>query len=197
MKNMLLLILTGLMLTLTGCATSSPALIPVSPEYALGAGDEISIQVYDAPGLSMRVTIGPGGVINYPYLGEVKLQGQTTAQLVQTLTQGLQDGYLVNPQVTVNITRFRDVYIGGEVERPGAYAYRPGLTVEKLIALAGGFTDRADRQAIELRTSTPLGDKPQVQSDAEQKSSPSRVNPVSLEQKLRPDDLVTVVQSFF
>ncbi|MGL5790497.1 MAG: polysaccharide biosynthesis/export family protein, partial [Plesiomonas shigelloides] len=138
-----------------------------------------------------------------PYLGEVKLQGQTTEQLVQTLTQGLQDGYLVNPQVTVNITRFRDVYIGGEVENPGAYAYRPGLTVEKLIALAGGFTDRADRQAIELRTSTlqenpaPQGNTAKVPSDAGQKSSPSRVSPVSLEQKLRPDDLVTVTQSFF
>ncbi|KAB7685926.1 polysaccharide export protein [Plesiomonas shigelloides] len=203
MKNTLLLILTSLVLTLTGCATLSPVSIPVSPEYHLGAGDEISIQVYDAPGLSMRVTIGPGGMINYPYLGEVKLQGQTTEQLVQTLTQGLQDGYLVNPQVTVNITRFRDVYIGGEVENPGAYAYRPGLTVEKLIALAGGFTDRADRQAIELRTSTsqenpaPQGNTAKVPSDAGQKSSPSRVSPVSLEQKLRPDDLVTVAQSFF
>ena len=105
--------------------------------------------------------------------------------------------------MTVNITRFRDVYIGGEVENPGAYAYRPGLTVEKLIALAGGFTDRADRQAIELRTSTlqenpaSQGNAAKAPSDAGQKSSPSRVSPVSLEQKLRPDDLVTVAQSFF
>lgn len=187
------------MLTVTGCATQSPAYIPVAPEYHLGAGDEINIQVYDAPGLSMRVTIGPDGVINYPYLGTLKLQGQTTEQLVATLTHGLQNGYLVNPQVTVNITRFRDVYIGGEVENPGAFAYRPGLTVEKLIALAGGFTDRADRQAIELRTRV----APSASSHSSQSShgqpaaSVSRVSPVSLEQPLRPDDLVMVEQSFF
>lgn len=60
----------------------------------------------------------------------------------------LANGYLRDPDVSVELTTSRPFYIHGEVTRPGAYAFAPGMTMERAIALAGGFTSRADATAF-------------------------------------------------
>jgi len=109
-------------------------------DYILGAGDEIRIQVYQEDDLSMVLKLDESGTFDYPYLGTVTAKNRTLGQLQNTVTNGLLQDVLVNPNVSVSIVRYRDFYIGGEVKKSGAYPYQPGLTVKQAITLAGGVT---------------------------------------------------------
>ncbi|WP_432460331.1 MULTISPECIES: polysaccharide biosynthesis/export family protein [unclassified Agarivorans] len=149
--------------------------------YRLGPGDVINIHVYGEDDLSMQVLINNSGKIDYPYLGRLTVSDATTQTLKQTIESGLKGDYLIQPKVSVNIVQYRQVFINGEVEKPGGYAYQPGLTIEKAVALAGGFTQRASKSNINVTTGN--GGSPQ--------------NKVSLNTKVEPGDIIVVKASFF
>lgn len=148
--------------------------------YRLGPGDRIDIRVFGEDDLTMSVLIGDSGVLNYPLLGEIRVAGQTVKELEINLTQRLLGDYLIDPNVTVSVDEYRPVYINGEVKKPGAYPFQPGLTLQKAIALAGGFTERASRRNIAL-----------AGSDGSENQS------VGLNTLIQPGDVVTVDQSLF
>lgn len=118
--------------------------------YTLSAGDEVSIVVFGQEDLSMSVKLDENGTLNYPLLGSVSAGGLTVSQLERTITRELSGSYLVNPSVTVSVAEYRQVYINGEVNSPGGFDYKPGLTLDKAIALAGGFSDKASKERIIL-----------------------------------------------
>ena len=60
----------------------------------------------------------------------------------------LKDGYLLNPRVSIEVLNYRPFYIIGEVQKPGEYPYRAGMTVINAVGIAGGFTFRADEDDI-------------------------------------------------
>ena len=107
--------------------------------YRLGAGDLISINVYDEDDLSLEVRIGLSGQISYPLLGDVVVSGLTPKLLEEKLTSGLKGPYLIAPSVNVSIIEYRPFYVIGEVKKPGSYPFHPGLTVDKAISISGGF----------------------------------------------------------
>ncbi len=122
-----------------------PAL-PPSPSgaYRLGPGDAVQVQIYDQPQLSGAFDIDDSGNIDMSLLGLVPAGGRTTAELADTIATRLQARHLIlAPSVTAEISRFRPFYILGEVNAPGQYPYRPGMTVLTAISIAGGFTYRA------------------------------------------------------
>lgn len=159
-----------------------PALASEVPSaYRLGAGDHIVIQVFDEPDLSMNFRLNDSGIVNYPLLGEIDVGGLTVKELEQRITSGLRGDYLVNPDVTVSIEEYRPIFINGEVKQPGGFPYQPGLTVQKAVALAGGFTERAQRKSFTLqRASRP---------DEDQVVGPGVT--------VMPGDIITVKRSFF
>lgn len=119
--------------------------------YQLAAGDVISIRVFGEDDLSReKVRLTDAGTIPYPVLGEVKARGMTIGEIERTITAGLTGRYLVNPRVSVTVEEYRPFYINGMVERPGAYAFIPGLTVLKASSLAGGFKERASFSKITI-----------------------------------------------
>ena len=118
--------------------------------YRLGPGDRIDIRVFGEEDLSLSVLIGESGVLNYPLLGELRVSERTVKELETELTQRLRGDYLVDPDVTVSVDEYRPVFVNGEVKNPGAYPFQPGLTLQKAIALAGGFTERASRKKIQV-----------------------------------------------
>lgn len=120
--------------------------------YILGAGDTIQISVFKEPEMTTRLKIHRGGYVNFPYLGEIKLSGRTPTQIEEDIEARLADGYILQPMVTVSIEAFRKFFISGEVANPNGYEFQPGLTVEQAIAMAGGFTDRSDRDSINVRS---------------------------------------------
>lgn len=118
--------------------------------YTLSAGDEVSIVVFGQDDLSMKIKLDENGTLNYPLLGAVSAGGLTPSQLERTITRELTGSYLVNPDVRVSVAEYRQIYINGEVSSPGGYDYKPGLTLEKAIALAGGYAEKASKERITL-----------------------------------------------
>ena len=134
MKNIIIVLL------LFVCSTLQAA---QEGDYLLDAGDQIRILVYDEPDLTVERFITDDGKINFPLVGSIYVTGKTTRQVQKLIHDGLKGDYLLNPSVQVVIITYRPFYIHGEVNKPGAYPYQPGLTVNQAVALSGGFTERA------------------------------------------------------
>lgn len=163
-------------------AGAPDASFSLSSDYKLGPGDRLSITVFNEKELSLEAKLTDAGTLSYPLLGEIRAQGMTIGKLQDLLTEQLKSGYLVNPQVYVTILEYRQFFVNGEVNKPGGFAYQPGLTVRKAISLAGGFTPRASYTKIFIiHESDPLG----------------QARPASLDTMLRPGDILTIEQSFF
>ncbi len=164
--------------TATADTGSDPA-----DRYRIDSGDGISITVYGEPDLSIKdERVKGNGKISYPLLGEIEVRGRTASELQRTITRMLADGYLKKPNVTVSIDTFRLFYIKGEVRNPGGFNYVDGLTVEKAVALAGGYTERASKRNI---TVVREGDPDQ------------RVRQATPGTSIRPGDVITIGESFF
>lgn len=150
--------------------------------YKIGAGDLLSIKVFGEDDLSLEVRLSDAGTFSYPFLGELRARGLSIGQLSALIHKKLADGYLVNPSVNVTVLEYRQFFINGEVEKPGGYPYQPGLTLQKAVALAGGFTERASKSKIF------------VVPDGKEGEQPIRIE---LGGAVRPGDIITIEESFF
>lgn len=112
-------------------------------EYVVSPGDVINITVYGESDLSIeKLQVDTREVIEFPYLGVLSTSKKTLNEIQREITKGLKGSVLINPKVAVTIERYRNIYVNGVVNRPGAFEWQPGLTVEKAVSLAGGFTAR-------------------------------------------------------
>lgn len=162
--------------------TASFHSLALNSDYTIGAGDKIQIAVYGEEDLSIdELYIDNSGKFDYPYLGQLSALNKTTEQLKDEIINGLKGDYLISPKVRVSIIGFRSIYVNGEVKKPGGYEYQPGLTVDKAIALAGGFTDRASRSKVYIA----------------QAGKDELKNKVKLSATVSPGDIIVIEQSFF
>lgn len=157
-----------------------------SEEYILGAGDKVSIFVQGEEELSSQFLINNKGYINYPFIGKILAEGLTLDKLQDTLTSKLIDGYLVNPDLTVNIVKYRPYFILGEVEKPGSYEYQPGLTIKQAIAKAGGLKNRANTNSIKVERRNKTNSNEEIE-----------ILNLKLSEYLMPDDTITIPETFF
>jgi len=109
-------------------------------EYRIIPSNVLSIHVYEEEDLSLTVKVNTDGTITYPLLGQVKLVGLTIQETEKKITDLLQEKYLVNPQVTIEVIEYGQVYVLGQVAKPGAYPIKLSLTTIEAISLAGGTT---------------------------------------------------------
>lgn len=133
-------------------ASSRPAAAPnVGPDYKLGNGDKLRIEVYKEPQLSQNLQIRPDGKITLPLLGDVVAAGVTPRELTTTLTDRFRE-YLNTPVVTVIVAEAVPpvVYVLGEVNNPGAQQLAGPTTVLQALSLAGGFKDFANQKNIRI-----------------------------------------------
>ena len=126
--------------------------VPVSYDtaYRLDAGDKLRVVVYGQEGLTNTYAIDAGGSITMPLIGPVPARGRTPASLAAEISAKLRNGYIREPSVAVEIEAYRPFFILGEVAAPGQYPYVPNMTVESAVAIAGGFSPRARRDAVTL-----------------------------------------------
>lgn len=130
---------------LTICAVLLPSAAnavggTATDSYTLGAGDKLRVLVFNEPDLSGEFTVDSDGGMAMPLIGEVKAAGLTVRQLETAIANTLKRGYMVDPQVAVEIVETRPFYILGEVRQPGSYPFVNGMTVLNAMALAGGNT---------------------------------------------------------
>lgn len=179
-------------LALLGLAACAPrqrlASIPTSvPDgldgpYRLDSGDKLRVTVFEQTTLSGTFSIDQAGYIAYPLIGSVPARGLTTQELAGALTRGLKKGFLTNPDVTVEVDTYRPFFIMGEVRNPGQYTYVNAMTIETAVAIAGGFTSRADERHID------------VSRRLNGKTYAGTLSPGAL---VRPGDVIKVAQRLF
>jgi polysaccharide export outer membrane protein len=122
-----------------------------NPDYRLGPGDKIRVEVYKEPQLSQSLQVRPDGKITMPWLGDMAAAGSTPTQLRDQIGTALKE-YVNNPVVTVMVVEAlaSTVYVMGEVNKPGTLALTGPTTVLQALAMAGGFRDWAKTGKIKI-----------------------------------------------
>lgn len=133
--------------------TASPVagLAKVDSDYRLGVADKVRIIVFDEPSLSGEFLVNANGSLSMPLIGDVPVAGSTASVVTEAIRKRLSDGFLKEPQVSIDILTFRPFYILGEVNKPGEYPYSSGLTVFNAVATAEGFTYRANKKKVVIK----------------------------------------------
>ncbi|MFY0610221.1 MAG: polysaccharide export protein [Hyphomicrobiaceae bacterium] len=138
-------------LVVTPVSTKGPHAVAHSDaRYLLDSGDQLRVFVYGQPNLSRIYTVDHSGNIMVPLIGIVRAQRRTTYELAGAIRARLGARFVRDPNVTVDMHQNRPFFILGEVRTPGQYPYVPGMTVETAVAIAGGYTPRADKHRFRV-----------------------------------------------
>lgn len=163
LRPFIMAVLGGLLLSVAACqssVTASPR-AAVGQEaqqqgsvgaYTLGNGDQLRITVFGQPDLSGQFEVDGTGAISMPLIGQVQALGLTTPELEAHIVSLLEGDYILNPRVSAEVINYRPYYILGEVNRPGEYPYTSGLTVLNAVAASGGFTYRANKKVVYIKS---------------------------------------------
>jgi polysaccharide biosynthesis/export protein len=150
------LLLLGMLLALTGCATApgstqAPTINPDAQAvavYHIGVDDQLQVSVWHNPDLSVSVPVRPDGKVTVPLIGDVEAGGRTPEQVAGEIKDKLK-AYVRDPQVAVILTDLRSheylsrVRVTGAVRNPISIPYRQGMTVLDAVLAAGGTTEFA------------------------------------------------------
>lgn len=183
----------------TGCAARSQKPVgaiqaaELAPDERLGIDDVFEVRVFAEPDLSGPYRVAADGTVDYPFAGRIAVAGLKSGELQQLIAGRLKDGYINNPQVSVMVKEWnsRKVSVIGQVQKPGAVAYFPNMTIVEAVAAAGGFTPIAAKNSVSLRREL----NGSVQSsncpvaDISEGRAPNVV--------LRPGDIVVVEERLF
>jgi polysaccharide export outer membrane protein len=186
---------------LAGCASVShppapPMVANDEYSYIIGAGDNLNIQVWRNPELSMSVPVRPDGKIAAPLVDEMVVQGKTSVEVAREVEKQL-GKYVRDPIVTVIVTSFIGPYseqirVVGEAAKPQFLPYKQKMTVLDVMIAVGGLTDFASgNSATILRTAE--GNK---QYSVRLKDLIKRGD-VSANVEMRPGDILIIPQSLF
>lgn len=125
-------------------------------DYQLGPLDKLNIRVAewqtvdgtfrDWSAVNGEYSVGPGGTLSVPFVGDLQAAGKTTAEVASAIGLALQRKLALpdKPEASVEMAQFRPFYISGEVQNPGQFPFVPDLTVLKAVSIAGGIRRNAD-----------------------------------------------------
>jgi polysaccharide export outer membrane protein len=122
----------------------------IDKPYVLDAGDRIRVTVFEQETLTNTYAIDQSGYLAFPLVGSIAARGYTVQQIEEQIASKLRNGYLRDPDVSVEVDRYRPVFVMGEVGAAGQYSYVPGMTVQKAVAAAGGYTPRANQASVDI-----------------------------------------------
>lgn len=159
-----------------------PANADDATAYRLGPGDKVHITVFNEQDLSGDFDVSDQGALALPLIGQVDVKGKTTAEAQKIIASKYGANYLVNPRVSLQVLNYRPFFILGEVKNPGSYPYQSGMTVLDAIALAGGFTPRANKDGITIKRA------------ADPSANATKIDENGL---VLPGDILTVGERFF
>lgn len=148
-------------LALGACLAMAQDVAQAPPDYKLGPGDSIRVQVFQNPDLTVEARVAEGGSIRYPLVGSVAIGGLTIGQAETRIADALQTGkFLKEPQVNIVLLTVRgnQVSVLGQVNKPGRFPLETfNVRVSDMLAAAGGVTREGDDVLVVTGT---RGDKP-------------------------------------
>lgn len=150
----LVLLCTQAVFTMFACTTKKLADQPVPPpsaQYTIGPEDVIKIDVWKEPQLSSSVPVRTDGKISLPLIHDVYVVGLTPLQLQAELTRMFSQ-YVEKPTVSVIIEEINSlkIFVTGNVQQPGVFNVKREVNLLQAIALAGGFTEWANKRNIKI-----------------------------------------------
>lgn len=139
---------------MSGCATYQPVdeafHAVLTQPYVLDSGDSVRVTVFEQRELTNTYSVDKGGYVAFPLVGSVQARGRTAKQIEADIAAKLRNGFLRDPDVSVEIDRYRPFFVMGEVGTAGQYVYVPGMTVQNAVAIAGGFSPRANQSSADI-----------------------------------------------
>ncbi|HVJ31752.1 MAG TPA: polysaccharide biosynthesis/export family protein [Terriglobia bacterium] len=168
-------------LLLFACSSMPPLNNATEAESRLASGDKIRVQVYEHPEFSGDFVLAADGSISVPTAGAVSLAGKSLRQAETEVAQKLKQE-LNKPQVSINMLEYRPIYVLGQVTQPGQYPFMSGMKVLNAIALARGYTYRADPSRITVIRGDDANARPMKATEAD---------------SLQPGDTIKVLESWF
>ena len=150
MRNIFLVVCVVCAISCGICAAQNESLL-------IGPGDMVQVDVLDTPEMSQQVRVTDGGDIPLAYLGTMHVAGDTPGAAAERIQQALtQRGIMRHPEVTVRVQEYatQDVAVLGQVHSPGSYPIATAQTILKVLSLAGGVLDTADRHIVVKRRAT-------------------------------------------
>ncbi|NVJ96678.1 MAG: sugar transferase [Alphaproteobacteria bacterium] len=138
--------------------TIEPISIPVEedtfqdPEYRVGTGDLIAVNVFGEEGLSdLKVSVDGAGYVQLPYLERVKVAGKTTADIQAELKSGFNVQFR-NPWVVVEVIEYRSrpIYLLGEFNKPGVVYLDGPTNLMQAITMGSGLSGAAHLRGARL-----------------------------------------------
>ncbi|KAF0240388.1 MAG: polysaccharide export [Planctomycetota bacterium] len=169
----------------------------ISPRApVLMPGDRLEITVYNEPDLKVAVRLPESGSFSFPLIGQVETIGYSPNNLEAAIRERLAKDYLHNPQVTVTVVEFapRKVFILGGVQKPDGYVLPPSerITLLQLISVAGGITDKAYKEYVQVVRRSEKGAREVVQLSLVAVEQAIAQGHPEADIELQPDDLVMI-----
>ncbi|KKC27770.1 polysaccharide biosynthesis/export family protein [Sphingomonas sp. SRS2] len=166
-------------------ADTEPAIPPTAeaPAYILGTGDKVRISVFGEPKLDGEYVVSSTGVVSFPLIGNIPARGQTVEAMQEDIRSKLAAGYLKDPRVAAEVLNYRPFYILGEINKPGEYPFVNGITVQQAVAMAGGFSYRANTRRVFIKRALDTSERP--------------IEIKSVAVALMPGDTIRVGERFF
>ena len=118
--------------------------------YILASGDRLRVIVFGQENLANLYTVDGEGRIAMPLIGPLRVAGTTTQDAARAIEAKLRNGFIREPKVTVEIESYRPFFVLGEVLTPGQFPYVSGMSIQTAVAIAGGFTPRANQGYAEI-----------------------------------------------
>lgn len=130
-----------------------PAPLHAQGDYLIGREDILEIIVWGHDDLKRIMPVSLEGMISFPLIGEIRAAGLPAVALEKAIAAKLQDGYVVNPQVSVTVKEYKSqrVFLMGEVNKPGTYAVTRDNTLLFVLSQGGGPTKEAGEEVVIIR----------------------------------------------
>ena len=145
-----------LIVFLLAALQAAPAANDAQRLYIVGPNDVLTITVYNQAQLSGKFVVEADGTFAYPLLGRVAAGGLSIRAVEDKVREGLAQGFLKDPQITLTVDQYRSqqIFVMGEVKQPGPLPFTGSMTLIEALARAGSITERAGTEALIVHSGT-------------------------------------------
>lgn len=126
--------------------------VPVPSNYLIGPGDQLSVQLFGSQNRNLRLVVGRDGRVNFPELGPIEVIGKTF-DVVSSEIEARVARQIIGTQASVSMGNVRSiqVFIMGEVKKPGSYTVSGLSTVTSALYASGGIQPTGSMRDIQLK----------------------------------------------
>ncbi len=172
---------------------AQPTFSDRNPPYRLQSGDTVEVQYRYTPEYNATAVIQPGGSVNLPMAGDIKLQGLTIPEAQSAIAEKASER-LNQPEVAVLLKDYVHPYfvVAGEVGHPGRFEMHGDVTAFEAIAIGGGFKDSSKHSQVLLIRKY---DKDMAEVTVLDMKAMSHKSQIAEDPVLRPGDMLLVPQN--